>query len=224
MNFDYTSIVLLGLTIYEPMVIVTNFILFLLCLFVFRSLKKYQTPYSKAMSTFILIMGISGCFGAFCHAVHYQLGKPLFDVVFYISNALNLICVYYCFMGSYAYQSRGKTSPNKYAVYGVKAWIVLMLIITLLWNNFLLIKTHAGLVLVYSLIVHLIFYGKNKERGSAIVAIGIFVSFFSIIVHSLHFSLHEYFNYKDIAHVIMIMSLAVIYKGIKINSEQMSNL
>lgn len=218
MNFDYTNIVLFGLTIYEPMVSVTNLILLLVSIYVFRDLKKFQNPYPGKMSAFILIMGISSCFGALAHGAHYQLGTIFFNTVAYISNALNLICVYFCFMGSYVYQNRGKLPPKKSTVSMVIGWIVVMLLITLLWNNFIIIKIHAGVVLLYSFVIHLSAYRKYNERGSGIVALGIFISFFSILVHSLHFSLHDYFNYKDIAHVIMIVSLIVIYRGIKLNS------
>ena len=219
MNFDYTNIVLFGLTIYEPMVSVTNFVLLLVSIYVFRDLRRFQNPYPANMSAFILIMGISSCFGALAHGAHYQLGAFFFNTVAYISNALNLICVYFCFMGSCVYQNRGKLPPKKGTVSLVIGWIVIMLVITLLWNNFIIIKVHAGLVLIYSLVVHLSAYRKYNERGSGIVSLGIFVSFFSIVVHSLHFSLHDYFNYKDIAHVIMILSLIIIYRGIKLNSE-----
>lgn len=221
MNFDYTYIDLFGFRLFEPMVAVTNGLLCIISLFVFKHLQRFKHPYPNYMSTFMVIMGVSSVIGAVAHGIHHQFGVFIFDVVAYISNALNLVCVYFCFMGSYVFQMRGKSSPKASVRYAVIVWIVLMLIITLLWNNFVIIKIHAGLVLIYSLIVHLISYTKYKERGSGIVSLGIFISFFSILVHSLHLSLHEYFNHKDIAHVIMIISLVTIYKGIKWNSEQM---
>lgn len=221
MNFDYTSITLFGFQLFEPMVSVTNFLMLLLSIYIFKQLQKFRHPYPRNMSTFMLIMGISSIFGAIAHGIHHQFGVFIFDVVVYISNALSLICVYFCFMGSYVYQVRGKSSPGKLISRLVIAWIIIMLIVTLIVHTFLIIKIHAGLVLIYSLIVHINAYIKYKEQGSGIVSLGIFISFFSILVHSLHFSLHEYFNYKDIAHVIMIISLAIIYKGIRLNSEKL---
>ena len=87
------------------------------------------------------------------------------------------------------------------------------IIITLINNDFLVIKIHAGLVLTYSLIIHIITYFK-KQTGSGWVAGGILVSFISIIIHSLKLSIHEWFNYKDIAHIVILISSIIMVKGI----------
>ena len=86
------------------------------------------------------------------------------------------------------------------------------LVFTLVLTNFVLIKIHAGIVLSYSLIVHAISL-KNKQEGSGYIVAGILISFFSIVIHILKISLSDWFNYKDIAHVIMLCSLYYIFKG-----------
>ena len=202
------------------MIIVTNVIMFLISLYCYRQLRIHRHAYARQMSAFILIMGISGCIGAAAHATHYQLGIPFFDTIFFISNMMNLISVYYCFRGSYTYFALSKNKvPNKTVIALATAWIVVMLIITFINNTFLMIKIHAGIVLIYSLVVHYLAY-RRSSKGSGRVVVGILISFLSIIVHSLKFSFDEWFNYKDIAHVIMIVSLVIIYSGIKANSEQ----
>lgn len=221
MNFDYTYITLFGLKLYEPMVAVTNFFLLLISIYAFTHLIKFREKYSSQMAYFIIIMGISGCFGAAAHAMHYDYGKTLFDVIFFISNTLNLLAIYFCFRGSYSYISHYGKPANKYILAIIFVWMLVLITITLLNNNFLLIKIHAGIALVYSLIVHAIGYKKHGDKGSAIVVTGISVSFLSIIVHSLHISIHEYFNYKDFAHVIMLIALMIIYRGIHMNATRM---
>jgi hypothetical protein len=203
------------------MVIVTNLALFLVSLYCFRQLKSYGQAYSHQMGWFLFMIGIGGVFGAVAHATHYQLGHGFFNAVVFTSNLLSLISVYFCFKGSYTYYNlqRG-TAPNKMVIGFVTAWISILVIITLINSTFLLIKIHAGLVLIYALAVHYMAYRK-KDRGSGMIVLGILVSFLSIIVHSLKISLHEWFNHKDIAHVIMIVSMIIIYRGIRINSENL---
>lgn len=220
MHFDYTSIQIFGFTLWEPMVSVTNFTLFFISLHAFFQLKKFRNPYTYNMTRFMLLIGVAGCFGAVAHGIHYDFGKPIFNVVVYVSNAISLISAYYCFAGAYRLQVRGENSTKRGVLNAMAVWIVLMLIVTLIWNTFLIIKIHAGVILLYSLVVHIISWRKYQERGSGIVVLGIFVSFFSLLVHSLGFSIHEYFNYKDIAHVFMIISMIIIYKGVRINSEK----
>ena len=201
------------------MVAVTNLIMLLVAVFSFTKLIKFHQVYASQMATFIIIMGVSGCFGAAAHAMHYQFGKRIFDVVFFISNTLNLLAIFFCFRGSYTYTLlRGKLA-NKYLIGFTIAWVVALIIITFFDNKFVLIKIHAAMTLVYSLVVHFRGYKKYHDQGSKIVVIGISISFLSILVHSLHLSISEWFNYKDIAHVIVIVSLTIIYRGIKTNAE-----
>jgi len=223
LNFDYTYAILFGLKFFEPMVIVTNFVLLLVSLYAFFKLIKFRTPYATHMARFIIIMGVSGCFGAAAHAMHYQMGKNIFDVVFFISNTMNLLAIYFCFRGSYNYSSLRVKPENKYILGIALAWVAALIVVALINNNFLLIKIHAGIVLVYSLVIHYLRYKKYGDKGSTAIVAGIGISFLSIIVHSLHFSFSEWFNYKDIAHVIMIVSLLIIYGGIRKNAKDFAS-
>ncbi len=173
------------------------------------------------MGWFLLLVGISSCFGSVAHAVHYQAGEVFFNVIFYIMNALSLISVYFCFNAPYTYYNINKASKNKVIPIIVMAWIGAVLVYTLIQNNFLIVKIHAGIVLLYSFITHLMIYSKTKEKGSGVVVLGIGISFLSIIVHSLKFSIHEWFNYKDLAHVIIAVTIFYIYKGASIVSEKL---
>lgn len=220
MNFDYTYITLFGCIIFEPMTIVTNLMIFVFSIFCFIKLSKYKHSYPRSWGWFVLLVGISSCFGSTAHAVHYQLGKTFFDVVFYIMNAFSLISIYFCFKSPYLYYTQFKAKPHKKIIYFVIAWIAFLLIYTLFRNNFLIVKVHAGIVLLYSFGVHLVVYNRTKEKGSGLVVLGIGISFLSIIVHSLKFSIHEWFNYKDLAHVIIFCSLCVIYTGVTTNAKK----
>ncbi|MBA2613681.1 MAG: hypothetical protein H0U95_17090 [Bacteroidetes bacterium] len=202
------------------MTIVTNFLIFIFSIFCFTKLSKYKHSYPRSWGWFVLLVGISSCFGSTAHAVHYQLGKVFFDVVFYIMNAFSLISIYFCFRSPYLYYTQFKANPNKKIIYFVIAWIAALLIYTMFRNNFLIVKVHAGIVLLYSFGVHLVKYSRTKEKGSGLVVLGISVSFLSIIVHSLKFSINEWFNYKDFSHVIILCSLFIIYSGIKINADK----
>jgi hypothetical protein len=174
------------------------------------------------MAWFILLMGISSCFAAIDHAAHYQLGKLFFDLIFFISNLLNLIAIYFLFKASYTYYNWNFKNAKKYVLILIPIWLTAILVVVILNNNFLIIKIHAGIVLVYTLIAHQLVYQKNHEKANQWIVNGISISFLSIIVHSIKLSFHAWFNYKDISHVIMIIALIIIYRGIKMNSATMA--
>lgn len=220
MNFDHTYITLANHIVFEPVVILTNTIFFILCFIYYKRLINYGHAYSGQMALFILLMGLSSLFGAIAHGVHYQMGTVFFDTVFFLMNALSLFSIYFCFRAPYTYYKLEGIQSKTYINLAL-LWIFLLLIFSLVHGNFLLIKIHAGIALMYSLVVHYKAYKRNGERGSKLIVNGISVSFLSIIVHSLKLSVHAYFNYKDIAHVIMIVSLMIIYRGIKLNVEEL---
>ena len=209
----------MGVIVFEPMIILTNVLLFLCGLHYFRQLSKFEHKYSKEKAVFLLLIGVSAIFGSVAHAVHFQLGDLFFKTVLFLMNAISLLAILFFFRGSISYLS-GINEQKRMIVFGAGIWVLLLLMVTLYFNEFILIKLHAGLVLVYSLVIHYVSYKRN-DSGSKYILLGILLSFFSILVHSLRFSLHEWFNYKDISHVIMLISMHFIYRGIKLNSEEL---
>ena len=158
------------------------------------------------------MLGISSVFGAAGHAIHMQLGEDFFKIILFLMNAFSLLSIYFCFRAAYTYINLEREPSKKY-IYLIMAWVLILLIASVIQGNFTIIKVHAGITLLYSLIVHYLVYRRAQDKGSLLVVLGIFISFLPIIVHSLKLSIDKWFNYKDLAHVIMIISLLVIYKG-----------
>jgi hypothetical protein len=187
----------------------------LYCVFVFINLNRNKYAVARQWAWFFLLIGISAQCGAIAHGVQYQLGDNFIRMVIFLVNSLSLVAIYFCFKAANTYYFINKGKTSNLVTYLVIAYIAALLVVTFIQNNFLLIKIHAGIVLLYSFIVHLI---TRKQPGRSYIAAGIFISFISILVHSLKFSMHEWFNYKDLSHVIMIASLALIHAGVRIKT------
>jgi hypothetical protein len=220
MKFDYSFIPFFGYPMFEPMVMLTNSVLFILSIIFFSLLKKYTHPYSIFMRRFILLVGVSAMFGGIGHAVHYQLGTHFFNAVLFLMNATSFFSIYYCFLAAFSYTGRQKGRKNL-IMYSVLAWVMVVLFICFVNGTFLLIKIHAALVLIYAVIVHIWAAFKRPESGNKAVIAGMLISFLPILVHTQEITLHYWFNYKDLSHVIMIISLAVIYRGVLKNSREL---
>lgn len=214
MNFEYTYIVLFGYKVFEPVTLLTNGLIIAFALHAYFKTKTINNNFSRYWSMFFLLMATSCASGTLSHAIHDQLGHLFLKVSWFLMNALSLISIYFFYRAAFSYYNLNKTDISKVYNYLVVVWIILLLVATLFMNSFLLIKIHAGIVLVYSLIVHGITY-KNKQIGSGYIVAGILISFLSIIVHSFKLSVGEWFNYKDIAHVIMLISLMYLHRGIQ---------
>jgi hypothetical protein len=216
MTLDYTYISVLGFLFFEPMVVLTNVLFFVFSLFFFRDIIKYKNSYAKQMAYFILFLGISSLFGAVGHTIHYQLGNVFFEIILLFMNAFSLFAVYFLFRATFTYSDPEK-EMSKFFMNALIVWILAMLFISWIQADFTLIKIHAGLILLYTLFVHYQKYLQSKERGNELLILGVLVSFLPILVHSLRLSIHQWFNYKDLAHFFMILSLIIIYKGLRLN-------
>lgn len=219
MNFDYTSITLAGLLIFEPLVLLTNSLLFLIGLWFYFKLRKAQGAYGRRKGIFILMLGLSSLFGGLAHAIHEQFGTLFLKIIIAACHLFSLASAYYCLLGSYQLyaDSHGK---NYYWIKRVAlSWFSFVLLLVACTNQFAIITAHAGLVLMFSLWVHLKAM-RLDYSGSGYVAAGISTSFVSVTVHLSKFSMHEWFNYKDIAHVFMIISLLFIGKGILLSNQE----
>lgn len=220
MNFDYTFISIMGYPVFEPMILLTNFFLFTISLYSFQVLRRFENNYARYMALFCMLLGVSSVFGAIGHAVHLQLGFVFFGAILFFMNAFSLLAIYYFFLAPLTYLKGIDKRTAKYLVLA-KIWIFVIITVSLFTGNFLLIKINAGLVLLYSLFMHFRAHRTRAETGNLLVVAGVIVSFMPILIHSMELNIHKWFNYKDLSHVFMIMSLILIFAGARRNAGEM---
>jgi hypothetical protein len=157
-------------------------------------------------------MGISSCFASLGQSMQLQQGLIPFKVILFISHALTFTSIFFCFRSAYTlkvYKRAPKTLINNLVI----AILCILLVFATLTGKFILIKIPAGAALIYSLIVHYQLKRKGIAGATSVVA-GIWISFLSIVVHSLKIAINDWFNHKDIAHVIIAISLVIICRGV----------
>jgi len=135
-------------------------------------------------------------------------------------NAFSLFAIYFNFKFTYTYAS-GDRPQKAWLNYLVIAWVLVLLVLSLLLGDFTIIKVHAGIALLYCLVVFMKGMKRRKEKGSALIVYGILISFLSILVHTFHVMISIWFNHKDLAHVCMIITLILMYRGTLLNLRQM---
>lgn len=217
MKFDYTYIAVGDFLVFEPLIIVSNLIMLVLSVAFFAKLIRAGSTYASRMGWFMLMLGVSGVFGAICHSTHYQLGVAWFESMLFLMNAFSLLAIFFCFWGTLLHAGLHRNVPGGWIWLAV-VWVAALLVSSYAQGEFLLIKIHAGIALLYALFVHFRAWRRTGEEGSKRIVWGIGASFMSIVVHSAHISLHEWFNYKDLAHAFMIVALVLIYRGVWMNN------
>ena len=212
MNFDHQHVIVFGYTIFEPMTVVTNTVIFFLATLFYGRLRRFGNPYARHMSLFILFLGISTLAGALAHGVQYQMGSKFLYAVVSLTFVFSSLSALFCFLPAYYYSRLRDEYSGKVTNYAVLSTMISM-IASIYVSRFAIVKIIAGGVLLYSLFVHISAHKKTSESGNKLVIIGILVAFVPIIVHTLKISAGVWMNHKDISHIIMIFSLTLIYQG-----------
>lgn len=205
-----TSIEILNIRILEPVTLLTDVFTATLSFFLFYKLYQGQkrSHSSKTWSVFFLFFGISTFFSGFAHGFMDYSGK----LFLYFAWVLGCIGVYAMELSSSSLIKRKKLRIL------VNYLIFLKLLITtaiiFFFGNFLAVTLSSALgLLVLKLSIRIVNYYRYRESFDKYIIIGIAVSTAPALIHTLRLSISEWFNHKDLSHLILAISILFFYKG-----------
>lgn len=209
-NYPKIELDVFGLTILEPMAIVTNFIMAGCSWWIFNQLRKNQTPslFEYRWNLFFLFYGIAGFTSAFSHGLFLYWGWPSKIPAW----GFGVIAV---FIVEQAMITQFQPSAKKQFLIGfslVKALAVLALAFSLL--NFLPVAINSIVGLIFFLAIPSAYYQKHKNVGFAWFWKGIVFLLPSAIFFLGKINPHLWLNKDDISHLLMAGSLFFFYKGV----------
>lgn len=208
-----TEIDLAGLIVRDPVTALTNVLIFATALWWFRHLKKHSGSYvhSRFWARFTLGIGSASFIGAIVHGFSFYTDEDQHLI------AWLLMCIV---------QGLG-VSMAQVAVFATasKQWRVGLFVFTglqffafvgglLQLQSYEIAKIHVALGLIPILIVYTL-QGLRGDKGKTWIAAGILVSALTAVVHTLKLSFSVWFNYNDIAHMLIITSIILIGNGVR---------
>jgi len=202
------SISIADFIIYEPTTVFTDILIFGLCFFLFLKLsRKKDNPAVICWKWFFVFFGLSTFIGALSHAffqLHEGTGYKTFWLSMQLLNGLAVL---------FAQQATFDKKWNKLFLIQLFAFAVSVFV----FQKFLVVIINNALSLIPIMVFH---YRLSKSNGwSVYIATGILISFATALIHGFKISIHVFFNYNDIAHLFIMISLYTMYMGIrKINS------
>lgn len=201
----------------EPVTMLTDLLVTLVCWWGFVSLHKHKNvshPVVKWYRLFLVSMGLATAYGGVVgHGLQYYLPFEWKVPGWYIS------------MLSVAFAERGAIMharplmPRKLgdflAVFNVFELLVFMCIAAISLK-FLYVEIHAVygmLVVVFSF--ESFIYAKTRDQGSRQLMLAVGAASAAMVVHLSKLSFHRFFNYLDLSHVLMALSMIFIIRGVK---------
>ncbi|MEZ5014715.1 MAG: hypothetical protein R2794_10535 [Chitinophagales bacterium] len=210
---EIETIRIAGLTISEPVTSFTDVILAIIsiALCIRIRVRMHESYFTNAWRFFFLFMGLSTGIGAVAHGIG-TLHSAAFSTLWMVMNLCCSVAVYWALRATILFTRI--TPPWNKIFQAVNVGTLISFIgLTLFNNDFEIFKIHAAVGLFLIFLTHLIAYFRSHQ-GSGWIVSGMLLSFLTVLIHTRQISISNWFNYKDISHVIMMGSLLLIYGGI----------
>ncbi|MEO1448401.1 MAG: hypothetical protein AAFV07_02675 [Bacteroidota bacterium] len=218
LSMTYTHIDLAGIVILEPVTSLTDLLTASVCFFAYWQLRKFQPSHwpTKALRYYFLCMGgavgISAVIG---HAFLYAL-TPNWKMLGWTCSGLSIF-----FIGRSSILRLQEVFPDK-ILHIVTLWPVVQYVIfmvAIIWpetRSFDTVKLNAtlGMTLIAIPLQYIIWY-KTRHPGHLRFAVGLSMGIFPAIVFNNQITLHTWFNYHDLSHVLMAISMFVQFTGVR---------
>ena len=207
-----------GVLIAEPTTAFTDFILAILCLFFyFRFSQSNRETGLFYWKLFFLFMGFSSLIGSIVHAIfeHHQTGAYL--TLWLTMQLFSGLSVYTAQLATIQSIPNAKIPLYRSANASILICRIQFAVFTIaafLSQNFLVVVINTTVGFLMVLFIHALSGKKYGNRSAGWIALGITVSFLTAIVYTLKISVNDWFNFKDIAHVIIMISVCFIFYGV----------
>lgn len=209
-----TTIYIGDFIIHQPVTVFTDYIITILCFYFFRKLhiSAFIDKSTLNWKRFFLFLGFASFFGGSSHgffAVHQGVGYKFFWLTM---QALNVFAIYSAQKAT-LHSALKHSDKKQFWNLSYKVQFILFFVAVFVFQNFSVVILNSIIGLVPIMIIH--FIDAKKEKESAWIAYGIVVLFLTALVNATRFSLHAYFNYLDIAHVLIMINLSLMFVGVK---------
>jgi hypothetical protein len=211
--------------LYEPMTVITDLVLAIACFLFFKKLIGHtaRTVSSNNWGFFFLFFALSTLLGALSHGL-FQLHQGAYYLTFWLLMQTSSIVSLFFAQQATLYSL---LQDSTYAVWWRRSFLVqlfLAVLAIIVFKNFGVVVISNALTFIPILILNL----SNRSNASRFISLGILISFLTAIVHATKFSLHLFFNHNDIAHLLLTLSLLLVFVGVnrslnKENKEVTSN-
>lgn len=204
-----------NLIIGEPMTSLTDIgiaITSFICVARIRN-RLNESGFYNAWRMFFLFMGISTSIGTIAHALNGSRAVELFNILWMCMITASSIAVFFANEATIRFMNPNATA-RKYMQAINSIALLIFIVLTFALNDFEIFKYHAAAGVLFIFFTHLTAWIRS-HWGSGWLVAGMGLSICTVFIHTIEFSFSTWFNYKDISHVIMVLSLIFIYNGIR---------
>ena len=209
-----TTITLGEFAIHQPVTAITNIMIAAFCLTYSLKLKQLNSNdeslvYWRYYLNFLMGATLLGACTHALFAQHEGFGYMSFWLATQAVNCIGVYAAQKAMLTSVLNESANKNLYTKL----INIQLVVFIIAVFVFKNFMVVVLNTAFGFIPIFYTHLIDSRKNPE--SMWIVMGVVVLFSTAITFIGKFSLHKYFNFLDISHVLIMIKLTMFFVGIK---------
>lgn len=207
-----TEITAGSIVIRDPVTAVTNVLMFLAALQAWRRLIRDDVTFlpSRTWRWFFAGISIASLIGVIVHGFSYYTPENVHLAIWLTMGLVQSAGVSGAQLATVQHYL-----PQKLRL--LQGFIIAQLVITTIilisFQSYAIVKYHLAVGILPLFFWHLIQYRRGKKSGIWIAG-GIVVSAITGGVHGFKISLSVWFNYNDIAHILVLISIWMMLKGV----------
>lgn len=208
------SIEISGIRVDEPVTTITDLLVSAVCFYAFYWLKKQKRPGRTHLyfRLYFLLMALATFFGGLIgHGFLYALSFP-WKLPGWIISMLSVALI----ERSSIEHAKPLIDPRVGKFFLTLNILELLTIMTITMTtlNFQWVEFHSGYgLLAIVLPFHSYVWYKTRDKGSLAVMIAVGIASGAALIFMNKISIHTWFNYLDISHVVMAVGAYVFYRG-----------
>jgi MFS family permease len=214
---EITSIDIAGIKILEPVTTLTDLMVTAVCFYAFvhlRSHKHKEIKHVKYYRYFFLFMGIATLLGGLIGHAFLYLFTFAWKVPAWIVSMISIA------LAERAAIMRARPLMHnhlgKFFTYLNGLELVTFMFIAVYTLKFIYVEIHAmyGLLIVVFSFEGYVYY-RTRDNGSKKILVAVFLAALAASAHIGKITISKWFNYFDLAHVLMTISCAVLFLAVK---------
>jgi len=214
---EMTSIDIAGIKILEPVTTLTDLIVTAVCTYAFVKLGSHEHKLAKHVQFyryFFLFMGIATFLGGIIGHAFLYLFSFAWKVPAWIVSMISIA------LAERAAIMRARPlMHNKLGTFFTwlnLAELITFMVISIYTLKFIFVEIHAmyGLLIVVFSFEGFIFL-RTRDAGSKKILWAVFLAALAALAHLGKITIDKWFNYFDLAHILMAISCLVLYFAVK---------
>ncbi len=214
---EMTSIEIAGIKILEPVTTVTDLLVTVVCFYAFFHLRTHthkQTKHVKYYRYFFLFMGLATLLGGIIGHAFLYLFTFAWKVPAWIVSMISIA------LAERAAIMRARpllhNKLGTFFTYLNLVELITFMFISIYTLKFIFVEIHAMyglLIVVFSFEGYV--YFRRRDPGSKKILWAVFLAALAASAHIGKISIHKWFNYFDLAHILMAISCWVLYLAVR---------